>query len=1583
MNSCTVEASCTEFPTANHVWPIGAPRHGRIAATNAGRCRHASGRRTAYNPSMTQAASQSLTEFSGCTQDWFLTQFGQPTPVQAAAWPILARNDSALLLAPTGSGKTLAAFLAALDRLMFQPAPVESAVRVLYISPLKALGVDIDRNLRAPINGLMATAAQSGVACREPTVGIRSGDTPTEQRRRMLREPPDVLITTPESLYLILTSQASETLRHVETVIVDEIHALAGTKRGAHLFLSLERLEQLRRRHQPESPPLQRVGLSATQRPLDEIARLLGGADASPDETQPPETRPVAIVDASAPKQFELRVETPADEVDTNPPLPDSAVDGGTDAGTDAVPAARPAAASSVWPAIQPRLVELIRSNRSTIIFVNSRRLAERLASAINQTAGEELAQAHHGSLARDARAEIEDRLKRGVLPAMVATSSMELGIDMGAVDLVIQIEAPPSIASGTQRIGRAGHQVGAPSSGVIFPKYRGDLLACAAATGAMQQGWVEETRYPRNPLDVLAQHLVAMTCREPLSVDEAFATVRSAAPFFELPRTAFEGVLDMLSGRYPSDEFAELKPRLTWDRSTNTIHPRRGGQRLAILNAGTIPDRGLYGVFLAGDGPDGIGGSRVGELDEEMVFETRPGDVFLLGASSWRVLEITRDRVLVAPAPGEPGRMPFWHGDRPGRPLEFGRTIGRLARDLATAPAAASRTRLTTEHGLTDAAADGLLDYLRRQVEAAGVVPTDDTIVVESFPDEIGDWRVVVLTPFGARVHAPWALLIGSRLREQTGAEVDLMWTDDGMVFRLPEAHAAPPPDWFFPRPEDVERQLIQEIGNTALFAGRFRENAARSLLLPRRFPGRRTPLWLQRRRAGDLLNVAARFRNFPVLLETYRECLRDAFDVDGLTAILRDVRNQTLSVREVRSEFPSPFAAAVMFSYAGNFLYNADAPLAERKAQTLALDHAQLRELLGSVDLREVLDPGEVERLQSELQRLADFRIGCLDDVHDTLLSLGPLTQSQLLARCQEATRPQLVAWLDQLSGSGRIVQVKLSGQPQLAAAEDIGRLRDAIGLTPPAGVPAAFLEPVADAVEDLVSRFARTHTPFCVPQAAAQLHLEPARVQQALDSLSERGRVVAGRFRHDATDPEWCDVGVLRRLRARSLAAMRRQIAPVEPDVLARFLPDWHGITRPRRGLDGLLDTIEQLQGTPLPASALEEEILPARVSGYRRSDLDELCLAGEILWRGCDSTGPRDGRIAVYLTDRYPLLAAPVEPLPGAAEAAIRSLLSERGALLFSQIRQAIGGFPNDLLETLWDLVWNGEITNDTLGPLRSRLQTTRPGNRRTTARSRRAYRSRRDVRLAGSEGRWSLLPTLQGDHEPPLPSVTQRQTAIAEQLLDRYGILTREMLSREQIAGGFSGIYPVLRAMEEAGRVRRGYFVAGLGAAQFAAAGADDRLRDAGQARGGDGLLVLAATDPANAWGNIVPWPPTGDGTRPNRVAGARVILHQGRPLGYLNRTARALTTFQDATADAHASAADLKLLAEALAGLARPGTSLMIEHIDGAPPGRSPLAEVLEECGFTPTGSGHLHTGQPPLDTSGLSPAAAPDVDEP
>jgi ATP-dependent Lhr-like helicase len=1495
---------------------------------------------------MTTPPRPGLEQFHGAVRDWFFASFAEPTLPQGLGWPSIARGDSTLILAPTGSGKTLAAFLWCINRLMFEMTPPErERCRVVYVSPMKALAVDVERNLRVPLTGVANMALFRSEPHHLPEVAVRTGDTPGRERARFRRRPADILITTPESLYLLLTSSAREGLRSVDTVIVDEIHALASTKRGAHLALSLERLQALAR------APIQRIGLSATQRPLDEIARFLGGvrtpSDAPLDDLTGEvraEFRPVTIVDASHRKALDLRIEVPVEDMARlGEPL---ASPGG--------PAAPGPGRPSIWSAIHPRLLELIEGHRSTLVFVNSRRVAERLAAALNELAGATLVLAHHGSIARPQRLDIEERLKAGDVRALVATSSLELGIDMGAVDLVIQVEAPPSVASGLQRIGRAGHHVDGASAGVIFPKYRGDLVACAAVARAMDLGHVEATRYPRNPLDVLAQHVVSMVAVEPWDVDALYATVRGAAPFAELSRGIFEGVLDLLAGRYPSDEFAELRPRVTWDRIAGTVAAREGARRVAIANGGTIPDRGLYGVFLAGarSGP-----VRVGELDEEMVFESRVGETFVLGASTWRIEEITHDRVLVAPAPGEPGKMPFWRGDGPGRPLELGREIGAMVRELQAARPGAALDRLIARHHLERRAAVNLMQYLADQA-AASAVPDDRTVVLERCRDELGSWRVCVLSPFGGRVHAPWSMAVVARVRREAGVDVESMWADDGFVVRFPERDEPPDLGLLVPDPDEVEGLVLGQLGATALFAARFREVAARALMLPRRRPGSRTPLWQQRKRAADLLAVAAQYQSFPMLLETHRECLRDVFDMPALVTTLRDVADTRIRVVSRDVTAPSPFAASLLFGYVANYIYEGDAPLAERRAQALSIDHAQLRELLGDAELRSLLDPDVVDEVERDLQHLgARLRARSPDGIHDLLLRIGDLSADELARRC---TTPEVATGVEILVRERRVVALGIGGEVRYAAVEDASRYRDALGIPLPPGLPDALLAPVRDAQGDLVHRFARTHSPFTTDDVAARYGVARAVVEPVLRRLAVSGKLLEGEFRPGGTRREWCDPDVLRTLRRWSLARLRHEVEPVEPRVLGRFFARWHGVTTRRRGLDALLDVVESLQGAALPASILESEILPARIDGYLPADLDALAAAGEVVWCGLEPMGERDGRITLYLADSLSRLWRPALDSGAldltALEARVLEQLRSGGACFFPGLQQALGGgFARDIVDALWSLVWKGFVTNDAFHALRAFVERGEPADRRSR-RAQRVFRSRRTTPAAG-EGRWALTTSGMAS----VVSATEWSTAVARQLLARYGVVTRESVTAEWIPGGFSAVYAVLKAMEDAGRIRRGYFAAGVGAAQFALPSALEQLRALRDGPDAPEVVHLAATDPANPYGAILRWPesPGGTGRGPTRSVGATVVLVDGVCAGWVARGGRTMLVFLPEEEAVRAPFA--RALADRLAVLAGEGGrrgGLLIAEIDGAPAAEHLLAPYLVGAGFTASALG-------------------------
>jgi len=1469
-----------------------------------------------------------LAAFSEPTRTWFTESFDAPTRAQEFGWPAIGAGRHTLIHAPTGSGKTLAAFLWCVDRLLTGPPPHAPArsVRVLYVSPLKALTYDVERNLRTPLAGIRRTAERLGVPVAEVRVASRTGDTPADARRQLAKDPPDILVTTPESLYLLLTSQAREVLRGVDHVIVDEVHAIAGTKRGAHLALSLERLS-----HLTGADP-QRIGLSATQRPLSAIAAFLGGAG-----------REVEIVDAGARKELDLEVIVPIEDMAR---MGETMDPGG--------PAAGPEARHSIWPSIHPRLLELIRTHRSTLIFVNSRRLAERLAARLNELAGEELVRAHHGSIAREQRLDIEEQLKNGTLPALVATSSLELGIDMGAIDLVVQIEAPPSVASGLQRIGRAGHQVGEPSTGKIFPKYRGDLVEAAVVVERMKAGAIEETRIPRNPLDVLAQQVVAICAMERWTVDDLHRLITRADNFRDLSREQLTGVLDMLSGRYPSDEFAELKPRVVWDRMTDEVASRNDARVVAITSGGTIPDRGLYGVFLPGDDA-GRGGRRVGELDEEMVYESRVGEVFLLGASSWRIEEILPDRVIVTPAPGEPGKMPFWHGDAVGRPVELGRAIGGFLRELEPMAAGDATARVRADHALDELAARNLVSYLAEQREVTGALPTDRTIVVERFRDELGDWRVAILTPFGGRVHAPWAMAIEARFRDRHGVEVQAMWSDDGIAVRLPEgveSNGSPIESALLVEPEEVEELLLTELGGSALFAARFRENAARALLLPRRRPGQRTPLWMQRQRSADLLRVASAYGSFPIILETYRDVLRDVFDLPALVELLGSIRARRIRVVSVETRSASPFASSLLFDYVGSFMYEGDAPLAERRAQALALDRELLAELLGSEELRELLDPAAVADLELELQSLTGGRRArSVDGVHDLLRRLGDLREDEVAARCAEGF--DAAAAVRELGASRRAVRLRVGGEERWVAVEDVARYRDAIGASPPAGVAETWLAATDDPLDALLQRWARTHAPFTADAPAARWGLATVTVEERLRALAAAGTLLEGAFRPGGAAHEFTDPDVLRQLRRRSLARLRREVEPVEPETLARFLPAWHGIGSGAGGLGRLLEVVAQLEGVPIPASVLERDVLSARVAGYTPRLLDELGAAGEVVWVGRGSLGRDDGRLALFRRDRVELLAqaggddAPSGPLHDA----IREHLRRRGASFFPPLRSSVAEARTDdqLLDALWDLVWAGEVTNDTFAALRA-LSLPR-------TRSKASPRPGRLVALGPprAAGRWSLVAELVGEGR----SATERGHALAVALLERHGVVTREAVVSEGVMGGYAAVYPVLRAMEESGRARRGYFVAGLGAAQFALPGAVERLR-ASREDDLDAVRILAATDPAQPYGAALPWPRAENDERLplQRAAGAYVVLVRGLAVLYLERGGRGLLRLP-AALEGTVSLRAVEAL-PSLVALGGPFRELRLERVDRAPVAESSLAEALRAVGFRPSYRGYV-----------------------
>lgn len=1451
-----------------------------------------------------------LTQFSAATGGWFKQSFPSATPAQTKGWEAIQRGEHTLIHAPTGSGKTLAAFLSAIDKLTSAPLPPdEQRCRVLYISPMKALAYDIEKNLDRPLAGIQHYAEQHDLPFTAITTAMRTGDTPQRERRAMLKTPPDILITTPESLYLLLTSQARSILASVETVIVDEVHAIASSKRGSHLALTLERLEEV------TAVAPQRIGLSATQRPLETIAEFLGGGTIQGDVWTP---RLVTIVDAPSDKVLDIAIHVPVLDLARPETTP---LDG------DTVEELLPGERRSVWPAMYPRLLELILENTTTLLFVNSRGLAERLSAELNRLAGEEITKAHHGSVSREQRVGIEQQLKEGSLRAVVATSTLELGIDIAAIDLVVLVGSPPSVASGLQRVGRAGHQVGAPSVARMFPKHRGDLLESTVVAHRMLAGKIERTYIPQHPLDVLAQQIVASVASEPTTVEALYRVFRRAGPYRALPLSSFHATLDMLAGRFPSDEFAEFRPRIVWDRATGDLTPRDNAKLLAVTNAGTIPDRGLFPVIL-------VGGGKVGELDEEMVFESRPGDTFILGASTWKIDEISVDRVLVQPAPGAPSaRMPFWHGDSPGRPLELGRAVGEFVRTVGDLDDAGARALLREEYSLDDWAANNLIDFFNDERRLTGILPTDRNIVIQRFRDEIGDWRIVVLSPFGARIHAPWALLARANLRAQLATDVDVIWSDDGFIFRCVDTDGPPPVDAILLDSSTVADDLLNEVADSALFAARFREAAARSLLLPRRRPGRRTPLWQQRRRAKSLLEVARNHETFPIILETFREILQDHFDIPALETILQEIADKTITAHTIDVDSPSPFATSLMFDFVASFMYEYDAPLAEKQAAALTLDRSLLQELLGEPEFRELLNQGVITDLELELQWLSMQRnIASPDALHDALRDLGPLTAGEIADRA--STDVDAAALIEAVLDDTRAVRVRHDGDDKIAAIEDIARLRDALGVDPPSDIADEWLLPVGDPVTDVVGRFARTHGPFELAEASTSLALPPAVVGAILKQLRRSGRVVEGLFRPGGDGREWVDREVLRVIKRRSLALLRDEIEATDQSALATFLPHWHGVGTTSRHPDRLLTIIGQLQGLPIPASVLESEVLPARMD-YHRTDLDSLLANGEIVWVGAGQLTGRDGRIRLFRRADVSLLASLIEsgPRSNVAQQALVDHLAEHGASFFNDLYAAAGGGnPSVVVDALWQLAWEGVVTNDTFEPLRARLRR----RVRSTGRGRRP----RGISAAtppDATGRWSLVQRLVRPDTPPTQE--QRATALVDTLLDRHGVVTRDGVRSEGVPGGFSAIYPVLAAMESAGLVRRGYFVEGLGGAQFARPTAVDMLR-----RGVDvGTLAIGATDPAQPYGSTLPWPDLGE-IRPQRRQGHAVVLIEGTVAAYWTRGVKNMVVVSDV---------DPRQVVSAVVTWVQ-GRSHAVGRVNGLAPAESPIGPALRDAGFAP-----------------------------
>lgn len=1501
---------------------------------------------------MSEYPSQTF-PFSQAGDTWFRDNFEAATEVQARGWPLIASGQNGLLLAPTGSGKTLAAFLWSLDHLQSNPDLLaQRGFKIVYVSPLKALVYDVERNLRAPLIGLQRTRERLSLESHLINVDIRTGDTSQKDRARMLRDPGDILITTPESLYLMLSSRVREHFAATQLVILDEVHVLAGTKRGAHLAVSLERLSEL-----ADQDP-QRIGLSATVRPAKAVASFLGGY------------RPVEIIDTTMPPKIELSVgfrddlladETSEreeelasaevddddieleldDDFDLDEDAPDGSILGALY--KKDLPSGRP----SHLPTLAPKLLQLIREHQTTIVFVNSRGATERLTQTINELAGEDISLAHHGSMSHERRENVEEALKTGTIDAIVATSSLELGVDMGSVDLVIQLESPGAVSRGLQRIGRAGHGVGETSRGILIPKFKTDMIECACVAKLMQEAKIESIRTMTNPLDVLTQQLVSICGQGERGVDELKALVRQSQPFASISDAAFDGVLEMACGHYPSTEFSDLRPHLDWDRERDVIVPRRSALKISQSNAGTIPDRGLYTVRLGPKGP------RLGELDEEMVFEAREGQTFVLGASTWRIEEITRDQVIVSPAPGEPGTLPFWHGSGPGRPYDLGIAIGELLAAVASRPVAERATYLRENYPLESQVAADIATLVNEELEATGLVPTHRQVVVERFMDELGDDRICILAPFGTAVNAPWAMALESMLSKEHGFDVQALWSDDGISLTL--VNEGQPLetdiDRWLPDPDEIEDLIIEQLSHTALFAGTFRENAGRALLLPRKYPGKRTPLWAQRLKSQKLLAVAKNYSDFPIVLETYRTCLRDIFDIETLKTLLAKLRDRTLSIREVETDTASPLARSLVFDYVAAWIYEGDAPLAERRAQALTLDRNLLRDLLGHAELRDLLDIEAIEEIYRELQAIEpEHQASHPDALQDLVRRLGDLSSDEL----SERSTSEALDSLDALAQSRRLIELRITGEPRWVVAQEAGLYRDALGVVPPAGLPSAYLGETERALEQLVSRYARTHTPFTSADVANRFGLRSEQVEPILEGLRAQRLIESGAFLPNGSQREWCTPDILRRIRRRSLAKLRGAVEPVAPAALQRFVLEWQGLGRAKS--QQLHEVLLQLEGLALPMSELETKILPARLPNYESRDLDLLTSTGEWVWVGAQSLRRKDGLIQFYRSDRLErLYAAPSAYIPPSElHGLLLRHLSERGASFLFNLRSAAQGHRlEDVTEALWDLVWAGLITNDTLSPLRG------------LAKGSNAKRRGRRQTSQNAGGRWSLVDSF--IFEPASP--TERHHHWAQLFLRRYGIVLRDMCKEEPTPIAYGQIYPIFKAMEEVGRVQRGYFIEEIEGIQFAMPGLTDDLRRKPDPNLPPVIVTLSARDPANLYGRVIAWPQTGTSDKaPRREAGASVVLIQGEPALWLSPNAQRLLTFPKVLEQW-----DESTVSEAAARLIEAHgikRDVVLEEIDGGAASEHIFANILERLGakLHPNGllfsSGLRHAGR-------------------
>ena len=1392
---------------------------------------------------------------------WFRETFGEPTPAQELAWPALARGESALVVAPTGSGKTLAAFLVFLDRLAREPEREREGVRVLYVTPLKALGNDIHRNLEVPLEGMSRIAERLGQASPGITMGIRSGDTPQRDRTRMTKTPPDIMITTPESLFLMLTSErASKTLASVDAVIVDEVHALAPNKRGAHLALSLERLAWLTGR------PIQRIGLSATVRPAERVAAWLAGQERG-------EPRPIQVLDSGGRKEIDLTIASPVDDFRELP-------------------------GESVWPSVFDQLHELVRDHKSTLIFVNNRRLAERSARQINERAGEEIARVHHGSLSREKRYEVEEMLKSGQLPALVSTSSMELGIDIGSIDLVVQIESPKSVTAGLQRVGRAGHLVGEVATGRIIPKYRPDLVDAAAVARGMLRREIETTEVPEGCLDILAQQIAGTVSVADWNEKQLLELAKGAYPFRELDHGRFEAVLGMLSGKYPAARFGELRPRVVWNRSNGEVRARPGTRMLAVTNAGAIPDRGYFRVIHAGTG------ARLGELDEQFVFEARPGDSFLLGSAVWRIEHIGRDEVLVNDAPGAMPTLPFWEGDIAGRPYEQGVRFGEfLTEASARLDDADVESWLREECALDERAASNLRTFLAEQRDAAGELPTHRRVLIEEFDDELGDRRVVVHSPFGSRVHHAWMLVVRARIRDAENLDVESLAHDDGFMLRLPGRDSPAPLDLItrLPDDEELDELLLRELQISPIFGALFRECAARALLLPRRMPDKRTPMWLQRIRAQDLMQLVKRYGEFPILLEAYREAWDDLLRVRDFRKVADGLRTGEIAVHHFASDIPSPFAMHFLFDYMMENRYVGDYPRAEWRTQLLAVDRDLLSRVVRPDALRDLLDEGAIQRVEALLQRMDDrSRPRTPDELADALVALGDLSDEEVRAR----VGPRWRELADALVEDGRAVMVEIAGEQRWVTADHADEYR-------------RMAAGESEAIASILRRHLAGRGPVTAGELASRYGLREPDVADALMGLG--ADVSSGEFRPSGSGREWVDTDNLKRIHRETLQVLRKEIQPVDPERFADLLLSRAAETPPTEA--GTRLVLDRLAGLPAPAASLIPEVLATRFRGRDVTHVESLVRSGEYLWQGLPGR-----RVALFPRHRVErLLRRPTE-VTGDFALAVEDTLSKRGASFLAEIARDSGLPEPDALKGLFELAWAGRVTNDALTGIEE------PG-RRKARRGTRAERMGESHRVP-MYGRWSLIPS-------PVEDAEDAAEAWAERLLSGYGVVAKEIASAAEAPVPWPLLVDALTTMEAQGRIRRGYFVRALSGIQFAEPAAVEQLRSEPRT----GFRLVAVPDPANPYGAILPVAAEAP-YRPSRIPGSWLVVRNGVPVLAVEGWGRRLVPLaKEGIEDALEKLRDL--------AIKRSAGRLAVESWGEEPVIGSPGEDLLAEAGFS------------------------------